>query len=150
MSVQKTLKLDRKNSLYLKETKTKGRGLFCRTAIKAGEILETTPAIILKESDNDAIEDTILSDYVFTTAKLTKKLRTGIGIKDMGNTSCVVMGIASYCNHDEYPNAEILWEEQNGSLYYMLQAIRKIPANTEICTSYGDDWFDDRRNMKKN
>jgi len=142
-------KLDRKKNLYLKDTKQKGRGLFCKDPIKAGEILETTPAIIMNDDATNTIEDTILSNYVFKIGNISSKKRLQTGVKKIGDASCVVMGIASYCNHSEKPNAEILWDEENGTLYYMLRAIRKIPPNTEICTSYGDDWFDDRHDMKK-
>ena|SRR5690606_10261123 len=145
MSAQKALKLDRKNNLYLQDTGTeKGRGVFCTTAIKAGEDIEVTPALILNEAANEHANKTILSNYVFVVGNISKKLRQKSAIKNVKETSCVIMGIASFCNHDENPNAEILWEEREGSLYYILRATRDIPANTEIVTSYGDDWFDER------
>ncbi len=136
--------LSRKQGLYLEDTLTKGRGLFCTDDIVADEELEVTPAIILNEQDNEHAEETILNDYVFTTGKISKALRDKHQIKKMGRTSCVVMGIASYCNHDEEPNAQVVWQESNGSLYYVLQATRDIPAGTEICTSYGEGWFETR------
>lgn len=138
------LKLDRKPNLYLKHTETKGRGLFCLDAIYEGEELEITPALILHEADNQMAEETILLNYVFTTGQISKTLSQQAGIKELEETSCVVMGIASYCNHDENPNAEVIWEEVDGSLYYTLRATSDIPANTEICTSYGEHWFDER------
>lgn len=137
--------LNRKSGLYLKETDSKGRGVFCTEDIKAGEELEVTPALILNEKATDLTTDTILNDYVFTTGDISKKIRRQAGIKKLVDTSCIVMGVASYCNHDDKaPNAEVLWLEKDGSLYYLLQATKDIPQNTEICTSYGDTWFGDR------
>lgn len=136
--------LDRKPGLYLKDTPSKGRGLFCETDIKKGETLETTPSIILKESEHGRAEKTILNNYVFAIEELSKDLRRKHGVKDLEEASCVVMGIASYANHDESPNAEVVWEEEDGTLYYSLQATKDIPAGTEICTSYGNGWFEDR------
>ena len=138
------LPLDRKPGLYLKETPSKGRGLFCETDIEKGEELETTPALILNEKQHKRIEDTLLHDYVFGIDDLTKDLRRKHGVKNLEDASCVVMGIASFANHDENPNAEVVWEIEDGSLYYSLQATRDIPAGTEICTSYGETWFSDR------
>ena len=138
--------LDRKANLYLKDTATKGRGVFCTDDIVFGEEIEITPALILKESDNRKAEKTILLNYVFTTGDISKEMQKNAGIKKLDNTSCIVMGIGSYCNHDdENPNAEIIWEEHNGTLYYTLRATDNIPAGTEICTSYGEGWFDDRQ-----
>lgn len=142
---EETTFLNRKAGLYLKNTETKGRGLFCVDPVAAGEELECTPAIILNEKEQQVIEDTILFNYVFSTGKISKEMRQKLNIKKLGDTSCVVMGIASYCNHDETPNAEVVWQERDETLYYVLQATRDIPAHTEICTSYGENWFENRQ-----
>ena len=137
--------LERKAGLYLKHTTAlKGRGVFCTRAIKAGEELEATPALPLTEAETENAEKTILRDYVFTIGKITKKLQQKLKIKDTEAASCVIMGVATFCNHDEQPNAEIVWEERNGTLYHVLTATKSIPKNTEICTSYGEGWFNDR------
>lgn len=136
--------LPRKAGLYLEMTETKGRGLFCIHPIKAGEELEVTPAIILNEEETEHTDNTELQDYVFKIGELSEDIIEQNNIKKPDLSSCVVMGIASYCNHDEHPNAEVTWEENESGLYYTLVATRDIPAHTEICTSYGDTWFDDR------
>ena len=141
----KKIPLNRKKGLYLKNTRTpKGRGLFCTDKIKKGEILEVTPALILNEADTKHVDKTILLNYTFTLGTPSKRIRERAHIKKADNCSSVIMGIASFCNHDEEPNAEILWEERQGTLYHTLKAIRPIPRNTEICTGYGEGWFDDR------
>lgn len=146
MPKQKKIALDRKKGLYLKDTRTaKGRGVFCVTKIPKGEVLEVTPALILNDSETAHADKTLLLNYTFMPGKLSKKLREKVGLKSHDNASSVVMGILSFCNHSEEPNAEILWQEENGTLYYILQATRAIPKDTEICTSYGGGWFDERK-----
>ena len=136
--------LDRKEGLYLKDTGTKGLGLFCIHPISEGEELEVTPSVILNEEANGHTENTILRDYVFGLGEVSKKILKKAHIKNADDASCVVMGIASYCNHDTSPNAEVIWEEREGAIFHTLRATRDIPAGTEICTTYGDTWFAER------
>lgn len=137
--------LDRKKGLYLKHVGIKGRGVFCRTAIRKGEVLEMTPAIVLNEKATDIVDKTILLNYTFIIGNISKRQQRAHGIKKYADASCMIMGLMSFCNHDDKPNAEILWEEIDGTVYYVLEAIRAIPPNTEICTVYGKHWFEDRR-----
>ena len=140
----KKIKLDRKKGLYLADAGHKGRGVFCATDIKKGEVLEWTPTLILNDKESADIEDTTLANYVFQIGGISKSLRKKLKIKNIKDCTGVIMGIISYFNHDEKPNAEIEWEEHNGTLYHYVKALKNIPRNTEICTSYGKTWFKDR------
>lgn len=137
--------LDRKSSLYLKMTKTKGRGVFATKDIRKGEILEATPTLILNEKETDLVQKTILRDYIFTLGKVSPRLKKLLKITKLDDGCCVILGVATFCNHDEEPNAEIQWEEVDGTVYHTLRALKAIKKNTEICTSYGEGWFDDER-----
>jgi len=137
--------LDRKDGLYLKMTATKGRGVFCTSAIRKGEVLEVTPAIILSEKETGHIDKTLLNNYAFTVGPLPKSTKAAANVKNAGEASCLIMGLMTFCNHDEAPNAEIVWEEVDGTIYHTLQATRAIPKHTEICTTYGEGWFEDRQ-----
>jgi len=137
--------LDRKAGLYLKKTATKGYGVFCVTDIEQDELLEVTPAILLDPAATAHIDKTILENYKFTAGPMTKRQRKILGIYDPDKSSCMIMGIMTYCNHDEHPNADIFWEEHAGTAYHVLEAIRPIPKHTEICTSYGEGWFEERK-----
>lgn len=141
--------LDRKEGLYLQDTETKGLGLFCIHPIAEGEELEVTPSILLNEKDNTHTEETILRDYVFGIGDVSKELLKNARIRKVDDASCVIMGIASYCNHDADPNAEVIWEDQDGALFHTLRATRDIPADTEICTTYGKTWFAERDMKEK-
>lgn len=137
--------LKRKDGLYLQDTKSeKGRGVFCLYDIKKGEQLEITPSMVLNDKENELIDKTILVNYNFVIADISQKVKKQRGVKKVGECSAVVYGMLTFCNHSETPNATILQEEKNGTLYYILKAIRNIPKYTEICTTYGDGWFEDR------
>lgn len=140
----KKIKLDRKKGLYLKDVGHKGRGVFCTDDIAPGSVLEVSPSIVLNETATRDIDKTILVNYTFVTGSISKRLQKQLHIKKTGNCSSVIMGVASFCNHGEKPNAEIIWEEQDGTIYHTLKATRRIPKGTEICTTYGRGWFKDR------
>ena len=137
--------LARKKSLYLNKVPNKGYGVFCREDIKKGEILEVTPAIILNDKDQSHVAKTFLDNYVFQIGAISRKMKQWCKIKKTENSAAVVMGILSFCNHSEEPNAEIIFEEKKDLLFYMLRTTRAIPKNVEICTTYGKGWFDDRK-----
>ena len=142
---KRKIKLDRKKGLYLKHTDSKGRGVFCMSDIRAGEVLEVTPTIILNEAATNRIDNTILANYTFQLGAISKAHRKRLHVKNIKKCSGVIMGITSYCNHSDDPNAEVEWEEHQGTLYHLVKALRRIPKNTEICTTYGAGWFDDRK-----
>ncbi|HYD18017.1 MAG TPA: SET domain-containing protein-lysine N-methyltransferase, partial [Patescibacteria group bacterium] len=144
MSGKNAPSLNRKQGLYLKPAGKKGRGVFCRAKIRKGEVLETTPALILDTRATNLTGPTIINDYTFMIGDITKSAQKRAGLRKVSSASAIVMGIMAYCNHDEEPNAEIVWEEKGTTLYYILRATREIPRNTEICTSYGEGWFEDR------
>lgn len=146
---RRKIKLDRKKGLYLKDTGHKGRGVFCTSDIKKGEVLEVTPTIILNEADTQHVENTILANYTFKIGAISKAHRARLHVKDIKSCSGVIMGIISYFNHSDMPNAEVEWEEHDGTLYHLVRALKNIPKNTEILTSYGGGWFDDRKDSLK-
>ncbi len=140
----KQKKLMRKDGLYLAHAGYKGRGVFCTSDIRKGEMLEVTPAILLGDEETNHIDRTILMNYAFSVGKISAAARKAADLKPKEYVSAVVMGVMSFCNHTESPNAEISWEEQNGSVYYVLEATADIKKGTEICTSYGENWLKDR------
>lgn len=149
MSTKETYKLDRKKGLYLKETAERGHGVFCASDIEEGEVIEISPAILLDEKETAHADKTILYDYKFKIDTLSKKQRALFRIEDPKKSCCVVMGVTSFCNHSENPNADIFWEEDEGAIYHYLEATRDIPKNTEICTNYGRGWFAKRKLIRK-
>lgn len=140
--------LVRRKGLYLKRVPRKGRGVFCRTAIRKGETIEVTPSVVLNDAATTHADKTLLQNYTFVVGDVSSAQKKRAGIKKTDMSSSVVFGILTFCNHGEVPNAEILWEEHGDTLYYILKATRDIPKNTEICTTYGPGWFADRKIKK--
>ena len=134
----------RHETLYLNHTVDKGRGVFSTRRIRKGEKLEVAPALIMNEKDSAAIDKTLLVNYAFSIGKLSSTLRRKYGITDSKNCCAIVMGVASFCNHGEKPNADIQWEEHDATVYYELIALRDIAPGEEICTTYGSGWFEER------
>lgn len=149
MSNKEIYKLDRKKGIYLKHTAAKGRGVFCVSDIEEGEIIEMSPAILLDEKETAHADKTILYDYKFKISTFSNSQRVLFHVEDPKKSCCIVMGVMSFCNHSENPNADIFWEEDEGSIYHFLEATRGIPKNTEICTNYGRGWFAKRKQVRK-
>lgn len=143
-STKKKIFLFRHPRLYICDAGHKGRGVFCADNLRKGVTLEIAPGIVLNEQATQHVDKTILENYTFVTGKISQGLKKRKSIKNTDDCSTVIMGIASFCNHTDDVNAEILWEEQNGTVYYTLRTTRPIAKNTEICTSYGDGWFESR------
>ena len=71
MFLGKTIELYRKEGLYLKYLKNKGRGLFCKYDINANEIIEVTPLFIFNKDKQSFIQDSFLRDYVFKALEIS-------------------------------------------------------------------------------
>ncbi|NII82711.1 MULTISPECIES: SET domain-containing protein-lysine N-methyltransferase [unclassified Pedobacter] len=122
--------------LYLKTIKGKGRGVFCNTAIREGEVIEVCPVIIIPAKEFAALNATALMDYSFYFNKEE-------------NTLSLTMGFGSMYNHKQYPNAVYILDR--GKKQMVFTAHEQIDAHTEICINYGGEygrdytkWFIDR------
>ena len=125
---------------------TKGRGVFCIRLIskRARYSKLRRRSFSMKRPQNTSIIPS-LANYIFKIGGISKALRKHHHIKQIKDCSGVIMGLISFCNHSDDPNAEVEWEEHNGTLYHQVRALRLIPKNTEICTTYGGGWFEDRK-----
>jgi len=140
--------LPRKSGLYIKHVPPKGRGVFCREAIAAGEIIEVSPVLIFAEDDAEGMQYTSLSDYLFgATSSYSPGTYIRLNIFDTSKAVSLPMGITSFCNHLADANASYAAAEEDNIPFFVLGAVRDIPADTEICISYGSAWFD-IRNIK--
>ena len=114
----------------------KGRGVFASRAIRAGEIIEEAPVIVLPGAEIEHLERTALQDYYFLW---------GADEKD----AAILLGVCSLCNHSYEPNA--VFELRPDSQTIRFVARRDIAAGEEITTNYNGDpanlkpvWFDAR------
>lgn len=122
--------------LYIKRSKGKGRGVFCRRPVSATELIETAPLLIIPASQKRWVQESKLADYLFNYLEEEDAL-------------ALALGFGSLYNHAERCNAgyRINYEHRQIDFY----ALEDIPANREICINYGGvygknymEWFEGR------
>lgn len=135
------------NQLYIKEVMGKGRGVFSKKDIKAGEIVEVSPVVIFKYTvitdtsenkiwvDNERIlVKTIvekkeipdeIDNIVFHWSDLTKNTK---------KESCIALGYGSLFNSANPSNMKYEADEKNNSILFI--AVVDIAKDTELTINY--------------
>ena len=120
--------------LEVRETLSRGRGVFTLAAIPAGTLIETADVIVIPRSEMDAIESCILADYDFRWGQ-------------DGREGAIALGYGSIYNHSYTPNAHYVKHLDRRSIDFI--ALRDIAAGEEIRTNYNGDpdskkmvWFE--------
>ena len=108
------------DAIVIKRVKGKGRGVFARRPIEAGEVIETCPVLVLPSG---SIEDDSagLGAYVFEWGRGRLALALGYG---------------SLYNHSYRPNARYADLPDRTKLF---TAIRDIAAGEEITVNYNGE-----------
>ena len=117
--------------LYIAETEKRGRGVFCATDIKKGELIEMCPLIKIPKSQLAIIDKTVLYDYYFL-------------LEDPDNPACMALGYGSLYNHSKQPNAEVLMDPDAELMY--IECLRDIQSGNEIMISYSGK-SEDQKNL---
>ena len=125
-----------KPSLYIKNVKGKGRGVFSTASIFRDDIIEECPLIVLPPEDYPIVSSTRMVDYSFLFDKEKEEL-------------AIVLGFGSIYNHAVLSNAFHLLDPDKKIMTFYASA--DIKAGEEICINYtgerGDEsmhWFTDR------
>jgi len=121
------------NVISVRKIPGKGRGVFARTAIKKGELIEEVPVIVIPTSAFEGEwENITLKSYFFDWQK--KKV-------------AISLGYGSLYNHSYEPNADFEFHYRARTMTY--HARRDIAKGEEICINYHYDvndrtpmWFD--------
>ena len=79
-------------NVYLGVSPGKGRGVFARRPIAAGEVFETAPVLVVPAAEWSSIEKTVFFDYTFEWGW-------------EGETAAIALGYGSLYNHSYTPNA---------------------------------------------
>jgi SET domain-containing protein len=106
-------------SIQVKRTKGKGRGVFARRLIRRGELIEKVPMLVLPvEEYHDGLGKTSLANYCFNWKEGTVALALGYG---------------SLYNHSYRPNARYddVWPQTKE-----FTALRDIEPGEEITVNY--------------
>jgi SET domain-containing protein len=105
--------------ITVKSSKGKGRGVFATARIRAGEVIETAPVLLVPKDQADVLAATFLGHYMFQT--------------DNGRHYVIGLGLTSMVNHDDQPNAEFFATID----HVVVKATRAIAVGAEITIDYG-------------
>lgn len=116
---------------FVKDYPGKGRGLCAAQAIRAGQLIESCPVILLDDTERRKYEGTRLKPYFFCWQEHDPDTWT----------AAVALGGVSLCNHSSTPNAGIDFMHER--LEIELRARRPIEPGEEITFDYGTElWFE--------
>ena len=120
---------------------TYGRGVFAKENIKAGEILEVAPIILIPKGDLQEIE------YAPGKYELKKFRKNPIKDKDIqlsryvfswnDNLEAIALGYGSLYNHNPNPSVEQVRDYQNETITF--KALKDVPLGEELYIDYGYD-----------
>lgn len=98
-----------------------GRGVFARTDVNEGEVVEAAPMLALSDGDAELADQTMLVDYAYVCEGIT--LLAG--------------GLGSFYNHSSRPNVAV--EIDLGSRVLIVSALTAIKAGAELRFDYSGD-----------
>jgi hypothetical protein len=121
--------------LIVKQSASRGRGVFAARWFRAGEVIEVCPVIALSADDAAKLDETQLYNYYF-----------GWGAENKG--AAIALGFGSLYNHSYAPNAAYRKSEADSTISII--AVKPIAPEDEILIkyNYGDTencgplWFD--------
>jgi len=108
-------------NVYLGVTKRKGRGVFARRPIAAGETIETAQVIVVPAAQWSSVATTTLYDYIFQWGW-------------DGEDAALAMGYGSFYNHSYAPNARYEKRLESGAIDFV--ALQDIAQAEEIVVNY--------------
>ncbi len=117
--------------LHIRQTDTKGRGIFAGLELHIGDVIELCPVVVIPKKEVKSIDQTILYEYYFLWGT-------------QGDV-CLALGYGSIYNHDDSPNAEAI--NLLDEAFIRIVCIRNIKSGEEITISYSDSkvsnslWF---------
>lgn len=121
-------------AVEVRETGSRGRGVFALVPIPAGALIESADMIPIPREEMGAIQDCVLAEYYFRWGKDSRE-------------GALALGYGSLYNHSYTPNARYVKHFDRLTIDFI--AIRDIAVGEEIRTNYngepGDQtrlWFD--------
>lgn len=123
------------DTVYVGSTDNRGRGVFARRDIAAGELIEVCPVIVMDGSDEPGLLDrTQLYNYYFAWGQKEE-------------SAAMALGYGSLYNHSYHANADHIRDLAGDEI--RIYACRTIRSGEEITINYGGRpdcpdpvWFD--------
>jgi len=116
------------NKGYVAKSPVSGYGVFAKDDIKAGDIIEECPVVILDGSHNSN-KDWVLNRYAFTWSCMCNICQKN------GQSMCIPMGNGMIYNHSDNPNAYYI--QDSFFRIFRFYAFRDIKKDEEITWFYG-------------
>lgn len=108
--------------LEIRNSKKYGRGVYAARNIKAGELVEASPVLILDEWEDGKLSPTVLNRYVFAW-------------NDNRGVSAIAFGFGSMFNHSTRENITYENNYENSTVEFM--ALRDIKKGRQLFIDYG-------------
>ncbi len=115
--------------LYVQETLKKGFGVFTHEAIKANEIIELSPVIVMPKQDRVLLDKTTLYYYIFEWGENT-------------NECAMAMGYIPVYNHSYKSNCDYFMDFDDKTIY--IKTLRAIKAHEELTINYNGEAGDNK------
>lgn len=113
------------DGVYAAGTKKTGRGVFTKTSIAAGTLIELAPVIVMSGAERKLLDQTLLHDYIFEWGEDRGQCAVALGLISMYNHS-----FQANCEYDMYFEKEAM----------TVKAVRNIKRGEELFINYNGDW----------
>lgn len=122
-------KIQRPETAEVKNSRIHGRGVFAKTDIARGALIEESPALFLTHDEKEELRHTGLFNYYFL-------------MNNSEHPAVFGFGYASFYNHSSQANAFYTFLPKRNIIRF--QAYRKILAGEEITINYNGRPNDDK------
>ena len=118
------------SKIFISNSPLSGQGVFAIVDIKAGEIIEVAPVILLPEEEISDLAKTKLLDYFFAWGEKLEQ-------------AAITLGYGSLYNQSYEPNAKVVENLDKQTITY--SAIKDVKKGEEILINYNGDPEDKRK-----
>ena len=113
------------NAVEVRKSKDRQRGVFTLVDLKANELIEIAPVIVMSKEDRLHLDQTLLHDYIFEWGP-------------KGDMCCMALGYIPLYNHSYQSNCE--YEMHFRQQTIAVKTVRRIRAGEELFINYNGDW----------
>lgn len=115
--------------IYIGYSKKRGRGVFCKAAIKKNSLIEIAPVIVMPGKDRSLIDQTLLHDYIFEWDEHKQQC-------------CMALGYVPLYNHSYTANCE--YEMNFIKEIISIRTSQQIEAGEELFINYNGEWNNEK------
>ncbi len=116
--------------LIIKNTASKGKGVFTKASIPADTVIEEAPVIVMPGIDRKLLDQTLLHDYIFEWGEEKDKC-------------AMALGYIPIYNHSYQSNCEYFMHFEEAIMY--VKTVRKIEVGEELTLNYNGDWDNEEK-----